>query len=68
MITGGVSVIIWRRLGVALGGIFGLYEIVPGFLFSALVIYIVSKLDKEPSQDIIDEFEKVKGLNSQTNA
>lgn len=68
MITGGVSVIIWRRLGVTLGGIFGLYEIVPGFLFSALVIYIISKLDKEPSQDIIDEFEKVKGLNSQTNA
>lgn len=68
MITGGVSVIIWRRLGVTLGGIFGLYEMVPGFLFSALVIYIISKLDKEPSQDIIDEFEKVKGLNSQTNA
>ena len=59
MVTGGVSVIIWRRMGVALGGIFTLYEIVPGFLLSALVIYIVSKMDKEPSQDIIDEFEKV---------
>ncbi len=68
MITGGVSVIIWRRLGAALGGIFTLYEIVPGFLFSALVIYIVSKMDKEPSQEIIDEFEKVQGLNNQTNA
>ena len=68
MITGGVSVIIWRKLGVALGGIFSLYEIVPGFLLSALVIYIVSKKDKEPSQDMIDEFEKVQGLNNQTNA
>ena len=68
MITGGVSVIIWRKLGVALGGIFSLYEIVPGFLLSALVIYIVSKMDKEPSQDMIDEFEKVQGLNNQTNA
>lgn len=68
MVTGGVSVIIWRRLGAALGGIFSLYEIVPGFLLSALVIYVVSKMDKEPSQDIIDEFEKVQGLNNQTNA
>ena len=68
MVTGGVSAIIWRRLGVALGGIFSLYEIVPGFLLSALVIYIVSKMDKEPSQDIIDEFEKVQGLNNQINA
>ena len=68
MITGGVSVIIWRKLGVALGGIFSLYEIVPGFLLSALVIYIASKMDKEPSQDMIDEFEKVQGLNNQTNA
>ena len=68
MITGGVSVIIWRRLGATLGGIFSLYEIVPGFLLSALVIYVVSKMDKEPSQDIIDEFEKVQGINNQTNA
>ena len=68
MITGGVSAIVWRKLGVALGGIFSLYEIVPGFLLSALVIYVVSKMDKEPSQDIIDEFEKVQGLNNQTNA
>ena len=68
MITGGVSVIIWRKLGVALGGIFSLYEIVPGFLLSALVIYIASKMDKEPSQDMIDEFEKVQGINNQINA
>lgn len=68
MIAGGVSVIIWRKLGLALGGIFGLYEIVPGFLISSLVIYIVSKFDKEPSQEIIDEFEKVQGLNNKVNA
>ena len=62
MLTGGISVIIWRRLGVAFGGIFSLYEIVPAFLLSALVIYIVSKMDKEPSKDVIDEFEKVVSL------
>lgn len=30
--------------------------IVPGILLSALVIYIVSNMDREPSQEIIDGF------------
>ena len=63
MITGGLTAIIWRRLGVYIGGIFGLYEIVPGFLLSALAIYLVSIMDKEPSKEIVEEFEKVEALN-----
>ncbi|OGF67965.1 MAG: sodium/proline symporter [Candidatus Fischerbacteria bacterium RBG_13_37_8] len=39
IITGGLTVIIWKQLS---GGIFDLYEIVPGFAFSMLVILIVS--------------------------
>ncbi len=68
MITGGITAIVWRNMGASLGGIFTLYEIVPGFLLSALVIYVVSKMDKEPSQEIIDEFEKVQGLDSKVQA
>ncbi|MCG8434738.1 MAG: sodium/proline symporter PutP [Gammaproteobacteria bacterium] len=41
VIIGGVTVIIWNQLK---GGIFELYEIVPGFIFSAIAIIIVSKL------------------------
>lgn len=63
IVTGGLTTIIWRNLGTIYGGIFSLYEIVPGFILSALVIYIVSKLGKEPSKEIQDEFEKVKELN-----
>ncbi|MGN1032072.1 MAG: sodium/proline symporter PutP [Intestinibacter sp.] len=63
LVTGGVTAIIWRNLGTMYGGIFSLYEIVPGFILSAIVIYIVSKLDKEPSKEIQDEFDKVYEMN-----
>jgi len=39
--------------------LFGLYEIVPGFIFSLIAIFIVSKIDSEPDKDILDTFEKV---------
>lgn len=63
LVTGGITAIIWRNLGTIYGGIFGLYEIVPGFILSAIVIYIVSKLDKEPSKEIQAEFDKVHQMN-----
>ncbi len=39
MITGAVTVIVWE-----IGGFFGLYSLVPGFILSALVIFIVTEL------------------------
>ncbi|MCQ1536782.1 sodium/proline symporter PutP [Methanosarcina sp. KYL-1] len=57
MISGGLMVILWKNLS---GGIFDLYEIVPGFVLSCIVIYIVSILDKEgPSEEILKEFDRV---------
>lgn len=56
ILFGGMITIIWKQLS---GGIFDLYEIVPGFIASTLAIIIVSLLDKEPSKEIIEEFEKV---------
>jgi sodium/proline symporter len=41
IISGGLTVIVWKQLS---GGIFDLYEIVPGFLLSALVIVVVTLL------------------------
>ena len=63
IVTGGLVAIIWRNLGNMYGGIFSLYEIVPGFILSAIAIYLVSKFGQEPSQEIQDEFEKVRELN-----
>ncbi len=60
MILGGITVLLWKQLE---GGIFELYEIVPGFIIAMLAIFIVSMLDKKPCQEIIDEFEKVQDSN-----
>ncbi len=60
MIVGGLVVLIWQRLH---GGIFELYEIVPGFILSTLAIIVISLLDKAPSDEIIEEFESVKTSN-----
>lgn len=40
IIVGGVTVVVWKQLS---GGIFDLYEIVPGFLFALIAIVAVSK-------------------------
>ena len=54
IIVGGVTVLIWKQFE-----LFGLYEIVPGFIFSTVAIFIFSKLDKEPDRELIEMFEKV---------
>lgn len=54
IIVGGVTVLVWKQFA-----FFGLYEIIPGFFFALLAIYIVSKLDKEPEESIIRLFDDV---------
>ncbi len=58
IIVGGITVLIWKQLA-----LFGLYEIVPGFILSCLAIYIVSISGSVPSQEILDEFEAVNNSN-----
>jgi sodium/proline symporter len=41
ILTGGLTVVVWKPLE---GGWFDLYEIVPGFIVSALAIWLVSRL------------------------
>ncbi|MGH8225167.1 MAG: sodium/proline symporter PutP, partial [Gammaproteobacteria bacterium] len=41
VVVGGVTVIVWHQLA-GLGGIFALYEIVPGMVFSAVAIILFS--------------------------
>lgn len=43
---------------VFLSGATGLYEIIPGFIASLIAAVVVSKLDKEPSKEIVELFEK----------
>ena len=57
MLGGAIMVIVWHNLIKPLGGVFGIYELLPAFLFSLLCIVVVSLLTKEPSQAIYDEFD-----------
>lgn len=41
ILAGGLTVILWKQ-GAAAGGIFALYELVPGFIISAIAIWAVS--------------------------
>lgn len=57
MIVGAATVVLWSMFVKPLGGVFGVYELLPGFIFSFLAIVIVSKLTSEPSQEILEEFD-----------
>lgn len=54
MLVGALTVIIWRN-----GGWFGLYEMVPGFGFAILAIWLVSLLDKAPSVSVTQGFRRM---------
>lgn len=64
IITGGLAVIIWDYIplggGQTLGSVTGLYSLVVGFALSSLMIVICSLATKAPSQEILDEFERVR--------
>ncbi|MGL4370602.1 MAG: sodium:solute symporter family transporter, partial [Spirochaetota bacterium] len=61
LVSGGATVLIWKMCA-SWGGIFSLYEIVPGFVISALFILIVSLCDKKPDPALIRKFENIPGL------
>ena len=59
MIAGGGMVFVWNFFISKLGGIWGIYELLPAFLFSCIVIVVVSLLTKKPSEQIQTEFDAV---------
>jgi len=56
MLAGGLTDIFWFYNS---GGIFDIYEIIPGFLMGSLVIIVVSLLTK-PDPEMVEEFDRVK--------
>jgi len=56
MITGAATVLIWKQLE---GGIFNLYELLPGFVFSLIIILIFSRLFPA-KEEIVDNYKKIK--------
>lgn len=60
MMSGGIMVFIWKLILKPMGGIFGVYELLPAFIISCIFIYVVSKMTAEPSAEIQNEFEMAK--------
>ena len=55
VVSGGVTVIIWKEL---IKPFFGLYELLPAFIISCVFIVVVSRMTAEPDKEIQDRFEE----------
>ncbi|MDR0553340.1 MAG: sodium/proline symporter [Treponema sp.] len=60
MLTGGVMVALWKNVIAGFGGVFAVYELLPAFVSSCLVIWLVSLFTEKPSAKIEQEFEAAK--------
>ena len=52
ILVGAITVIVWKHFA-----LFGLYEIIPGFIFASLAIWLVSALGQGPSKKMIERFD-----------
>ena len=59
MIVGGVMIFVWKYLIAPIGGIWGIYELLPAFILSSITIVVVSLLTAPPAKEIVEEFENV---------
>ena len=57
MITGAATVLIWHNFVKPLGGVFGVYELLPAFILGCLAIYLVSLATPEPDTSVLYEFD-----------
>jgi sodium/proline symporter len=62
VIVGALVDILWF---IFLAGPTGIYEIIPGFVLSSIVIIVVSLVTK-PEQEMLDEFDSVKTITDFT--
>ncbi len=57
MLTGAVVVLVWHNLVKPLGGVFGIYELLPAFLCGCIAIVVVSLASREPDASVYEEFD-----------
>ena len=60
MLCGGLMVFVWKYIVSPLGGVFGIYELLPAFLVSLAVCAVVSLVTPAPTEDILAEFDAAK--------
>jgi sodium/proline symporter len=57
IVVGTATVLIWKQLT---GGLFDLYELLPGFVFAWIAILVFSKTGKPLSDESLQIFDRVK--------
>jgi len=57
IIVGGVTIVVWKQLN---GGLFDLYELVPGIIFAVIAIVLVTLLTKAPSDSMLAKHQEMK--------
>ncbi len=62
MLTGGIMVFVWKLLLKPMGGVFGIYELLPAFVLSSLAIVIVSNITKKDPKVQADYDKAIKEL------
>lgn len=55
LLVGAVTVVVWKQLE---GGLFDIYEIIPGFVFSAVAVVAASLLTEEPTGEVVAGFDR----------
>ncbi len=60
MLGGGCMVFFWKLVVRPMGGALDIYELLPAFLFSCLLIVVVSLMTAPPSKEMQEEFDEVK--------
>ena len=60
MLSGGVMVFFWNLVVRPNGGLWDIYELLPAFIVSCILIVVVSLLTAKPSAEIEQEFDEVK--------
>ncbi|MCR5217610.1 sodium/proline symporter PutP [Treponema sp.] len=63
LLLGGITVVVWHGISPDVHWIFGIYEIIPGFILNLAAAVIVSLLDKNKNPEVIAEFERYKALD-----
>ena len=60
MVSGGAVVFIWKYLLKPMGGVWGIYELLPAFIVALVFIVVVSLLTAKPDAETVATFDKVK--------
>lgn len=57
MLGGGICVFVWKLLIAPMGGVFGIYELLPSFLVSCILIVLVSKMTTA-NPEVLKEYDR----------